>query len=399
MSHSLRIRQVQVYRLAIPLRFRFEHAAAGRDVADPIVVQLSAEAPHAEHVGHGETLVRSYVTGESADSVVRDVERVFTPSLLEFHPESFSEALEFTDALPHRAENRVVNAARAAVELALIDLAGRVFARRAADLEGWLDLPGFASPGSWPAARHSGMVVGRTERKLTTLLRLQRLYGLRDFKIKVATEGWEHRLESAYGLLRRAIERDRATLRADANGAWSCEQARAAVPTLERFGVCALEQPLAPADDSRLSELAETTQCDLIADESLITLDDARRLIDGDAVRVFNIRIAKNGGLMPSLKIAKLALDAGRDVQLGCLVGETSILSAAGLAFLQLCPRVRFVEGAYGNFLLRGDVTRRPLRFRRGGRVRLPTGFGLGVNVNHAALERFSAEPARTLHL
>ena len=64
-------------------------------------------------------------------------------------------------------------------------------------------------------------------------------------------------------------------------------------------------------------------------------------------------RIAKNGGLLPALRIARRALEAGLDLQLGCLVGETSLLSAAGLAFLQACPRVRFVEGAFGRFLLR----------------------------------------------
>jgi muconate cycloisomerase len=160
---------------------------------------------------------------------------------------------------------------------------------------------------------------------------------------------------------------------------------------LERHGVCALEQPLADSDDSDLPYLAEQTQCDLIADESLLTIGDAQRLIDGGGVRVLNIRIAKNGGLMPALRIARLALAAGRDVQLGCLVGETSILSAAGVAFLEACPKVRFVEGAFGMFLLRQDVTRRPMRFGYGGRVRPREESGLGVAVDVHLLERLSA--------
>ena len=91
---------------------------------------------------------------------------------------------------------------------------------------------------------------------------------------------------------------------------------------LERGGVCALEQPLPDVHDADLPYLAEQTHCDLIADESLLTIEDAQRLIDGGGVRVFNIRIAKNGGLLPALRIARLALAAGLDVQLGCLVGE-----------------------------------------------------------------------------
>ena len=93
-------------------------------------------------------------------------------------------------------------------------------------------------------------------------------------------------------------------------------------------------------------------------------------------MRVFNIRLAKNGGLLPALRIARLALSAGVNVQLGCLVGETSILSAAAVGFLETCPAVRFVEGAFGKLLLREDVVRRPIRFGRRGRSRRTSAWG-----------------------
>jgi L-alanine-DL-glutamate epimerase-like enolase superfamily enzyme len=399
MTAPLRIRQVQIFRLAIPLRFRFEHAAAARDTADPVVVRLAAEAPYPQHVGHGETVARPYVTGETAESVVEDVAEFLGPHLLEFRPTSFAEALEFIEALPSLNEGRVVNAARAAVELALLDLAGHVFRRRAADVAGWMGLPGFGAPGCLATARYSGAIVGRTRRRLTTLLRLQRWYGLRDFKIKVALEGWQQRLAWAHQLLGRAIAEGRVTLRADANGAWSLPELAAAAPMLEQSGISALEQPLPESEDDQLPLLAGRTGCDLIADESMITLADARRLLAAGGVQVLNIRIAKNGGLMPALRMARMALASARDVQLGCLVGETSILTAAGIAFLEACPKVRFVEGAYGRFLLRGDVTRRPIRFRRAGRIFPRPGFGLGVDVSEAALQRLSLHPPRTLQL
>ena len=114
---------------------------------------------------------------------------------------------------------------------------------------------------------------------------------------------------------------------------------------------------------------------------------------------MFNIRIAKNGGLMPALRIARVALANGLDVQLGCLVGETSILTAAGIAFLEACPQVRFVEGAFGLLLLRQDVVRRPIRFGWRGRIRRPKAFGLGVEVDAQALERLAVERTRSLQL
>lgn len=388
MNAPLRIRRVQVFPLSIPLRFRFQHAAAARDTADPVVVQLTAEAPHATLVGYGETLARRYVTGETSETVVDDITELFVPHLLEFRPTSFAEAVESAHELPTLIDGRLVNAARCAVELALLDLAGKAFRRKVSDVTGWMDLPGFGAPGCLRSARYSGVVVGRTPGRLRKLLRLQRCYGLRDFKIKVAIDDWETRLEQTQRALARGIRSGEVTLRADANGGWNLAQARDALPVLERFGVSALEQPLPPTDDAQLATLIERARCDLIADESLLTIEDADELIEAGAVRVLNIRLAKNGGLLPALRIARAALAAGLDVQLGCLVGETSILTAAGVAFLEACPQVRFAEGAFGNILLSADVTNPSLRFGRGGRMRSLTGFGLGVPVLERALRR-----------
>jgi len=399
MNDPLRIRELQVYRLNVPLRLRFEHAAATRDVADPIIVAASASAPYAHEVGYGETLARAYVTGETAESVVEDIGACFLPLLGDFRAATFVAALERIEVLPTQIGGRVITAARAAVELALLDLACRVFRRRPADVAGWMGLPGFGPPGCARSARYSGVVVGGTRRKLTWLLRLQRLYGLRDFKLKVAVEGWEQLLAWAFDVLRKPLREKRATLRVDANAGWSLAEAAEALPKLEQCGVCALEQPLPDASDADLPQLAEQTRCDLIADESLLTIDDAQRLIAGGGVRVLNLRLAKNGGLLPALRIARLALAAGLDVQLGCMVGETSILSAAGMAFLEACPKVRFVEGAFGRLLLRDDVTRRPVRFGFGGRARVRVGWGWGVDVDPAALERLSAGRPRTMQV
>lgn len=399
MHVPLRIRHLRVYPLNIPMRLRFEHAAAARDTADPVVIELAGSAPYAHRAGYGETLARPYVTGETAESVVNDIAAIFAPRLMDFRPTSFTEALEFIEALPYEDGSRVVTAARAAVELALLDLAGKAFQRRAADAAGWLGLPGFGPPGCLATARYSGIVVGRTKRKLQWFLRLQRCYGLTDFKLKVAVEGWEDRLEWAAAVLRRDLAAERATLRVDANGGWDLEEAALALPALTKAGVGWLEQPLPDEADEQLAELARYDLCQIIADESLLTLDDARRLIAGGSVRVLNIRIAKNGGLLPALQMARMAIAAGLDVQLGCLVGETSILTAAGVAFLEACPSVRFVEGAFGSWLLRQDVVERPIRFGRGGRVAARAGFGLGVEVDAERLAKLCPAGARMLAL
>lgn len=392
MNAALRVREIRVSPLAIPMRLRFEHAAAARQVADPVIVELAAETPMQGVSGFGETLARPYVTGETALTVAVDIERVFAPLVSEFHATTFAEAVEFAGALPFEHEGRCIHAARAAVELALLDLSARSFDRPIADAATYLNLPGIGTPGCAAQARYSGIVIGRKPVKRAALLRLQRLAGLRDFKIKAAVEGWEAALRATHRALEPALARGRATLRADANGGWSADSAIAAIPLLRECGVTALEQPLPRSADAELPRLVQAGCPDLIADESLLREADAVRLIDL-GVRVLNIRIAKNGGLLPAWRLAHRARARGVDIQLGCLVGETSLLTAAGIAFLNACPAARFVEGAFGGWLLKGDIIRKPLTFRlgSGGVPRLPAD-GIGIEVDRGQVDRLATE-------
>jgi L-Ala-D/L-Glu epimerase len=89
--------------------------------------------------------------------------------------------------------------------------------------------------------------------------------------------------------------------------------------------------------------------------------------------------------------------DAGLMLQIGCQVGESSLLSAAHLMLLSaLAPEVRYAEGCFGLHLLREDPGSPTVQFRYGGRPpRRPPGAGLGVQVDAAKLERWTVGQAR----
>src|SRR5690606_27382770 len=124
----------------------------------------------------------------------------------------------------------------------------------------------------------------------------------------------------------------------DANGAWTLDQAIARLTALPLDAIACVEQPLARVDDRHLPALKQSVPVDIMPDESLVTLEDADRLINAGAADFFNIRLSKNGGLLPALKLVHLARRHGLKYQLGCMVGETSILSAAGRRFLEVAP-------------------------------------------------------------
>ena len=189
--------------------------------------------------------------------------------------------------------------------------------------------------------------------------------------------------------LEKPLAKGRATLRVDANGAWSLAEAKEWLAGAARFAIAAVEQPLAREMNRDLAALSEFTNVPLMHDESLITVEDARRLIDLGVADAVNIRISKCGGLLPSLRLAALARRHGARIQLGCMVGETSLLSAAGVRFLEVCPGVEWAVGCFGSFLLKGDITDRGLRFGFGGRTPKVPAEGLGVEIAPRSLARY----------
>ena len=86
-------------------------------------------------------------------------------------------------------------------------------------------------------------------------------------------------------------------------------------------------------------------------------------------------------------------------LQVGCQVGESSLLSAAHLRLLSalapLTPGVRYAEGCFGRHLLREDPAAPLVQFRFGGRPPpQPAGGGLGVRIDPAALQRYVVDQA-----
>jgi len=410
-----------VYPLSIPLRHRVAHAASQRAITDPVVVGVELRNGT---LGHGETLPREYVTGETVESVLSAIEAVFVPAVLAFHPHSFPEALEAIEGLPWvDSTGRSVAAARAAVELALLDASLQFYGRDFDAVVQWMGLAGFGSPGSIDRLRFSGVLACDDTAK--TLRQLRRMYwgGLRHFKLKVGTEGDRERIERVVHYLRRPLARGKASLRVDANGTWTVEQLVEWLSATAHLSIDAIEQPLPRGQESELPRLAvgqsaaphpECPRGDdapssvasspagrcFVHDESLCTIEDARRLLDLGVADIFNIRISKCGGLLPSLRLAALARRENVDIQLGCMVGETSILSAAGLRFLQVCPGVRWAEGCFGSFLLADDIVAKPLRFGYGGRPpRLPSLPGLGVRVDTDRLRLLSSHLSTVFNL
>ena len=373
-----RVETLTIYQLRIPFHQSFRHALQSREESDAVIVKVTGGDGRS---GFGESLPRAYVTGETTESMVRHVRDRLAPQIFR---ESFAPGWETFEHLQtvlpdwsRSVEDGVIawNAAFCAVELALLDWSMRADPCALADL--------------LPPARlevvYSGVISADAPAEAAALARRMARLGLRQIKVKVGTADDLARLAAV-----RQAAGDQVELRADANGAWTAPEAIANLRRLARFDLQSIEQPVAAGDLAGMKQVRDESGMAVMADESLVTLEQARRLIELEACDSFNIRLSKCGGIAGSLAIAALAREQGIKIQVGAQVGETGILSAAGRTFAAHLPELVAAEGSFGTWLLAEDVTFDNVAFGPGGRAPLLKSRGLSVTVKEDALERFA---------
>jgi L-alanine-DL-glutamate epimerase-like enolase superfamily enzyme len=159
-------------------------------------------------------------------------------------------------------------------------------------------------------------------------------------------------------------------LRVDANCGWTVKQALRMLSVLEEYGVTVLEQPLVPGDLEGLALVRRRARMPVIVDESCLTAADIPRLVG--RVDGINIKLAKCGSLREALRMVHLARAHHLMVMVGCMV-ESSVGITAAAQIAPLCDLVD-LDGA-------ALLARDPFHGAtiEGGRVRLPSGPGLGV--------------------
>jgi L-Ala-D/L-Glu epimerase len=351
----------EILQIGIPFRAAFSHALAKREVGEGVLLVLRDTEGR---LGHGECAPRGYVTGETVATVLADLARRLPP-LLGRRWDSFEEVVAELDAQAPSLP-RDGHAAFCALELALLDLAGQVFGRQAGEPLGVVQSPSVA---------YSGVVsAGSVEAAVGACEQAQRL-GVSRVKVKVGRS-----LDEDLQVLTAVRETlgPTARLRVDANGAWDARTALERVTIFAVFELEGLEQPCAADDLQGLAWLTVRSPVPVIADESLVSIEDARRLAAARACHVFNVRISKCGGLLASARVRDLGRSAGIACMLGAHVGETAILAAAGRQFAVRTPDLKFAEGSYGRLLLEADVSD-AMDLQPGGLGAVPSGNGLGL--------------------
>jgi L-Ala-D/L-Glu epimerase len=384
----MRIVALTARHLRIPLRKTIKHASHTRSDNDTLVVRCELEDGH---VGWGEGLPRDYVTGETIDTALD----TFTGSRLR---EQLADPIAALPAAIDRCNRLELvrigegdrdclgNSVRCAIELAILDAVARSEGVPLSKVTPLVpETAGFRHEAE--NVFYSGVVTSLNWFKEYVRAYKMRLNAFRQVKVKVGVAG-----DDDAATLRRIrwLLGPHVDIRLDANEAWNADEIADRMKPLEPFGISSLEQPVPHAQVDRLPAVREQIDTPLMLDESLCSEGDAHRAVERGLCDLFNVRLSKCGGLLSSLRIAAIAHRAGLGYQLGCQVGETGILSAAGRHFATSVDGIRFLEGSFDRYLVRERLTVEDLTFGFRGRAPALTGPGLGVTIDEAAVERAS---------
>jgi muconate cycloisomerase len=386
------LRSLDLFHVAVPLKKTIRHASHERVTSDNLIVRVTLDDGQ---VGHGEGVPRLYVTGETIETTFAtlsnlDLARHFG------HPGDYAEVVRRLEEL-HIPETDVDprgmagNAARCALELAILDAYGKRFGQSLGRAIALVDAPGLRlrpKPG-W--VRYSGAITAESIKREVKSAWMNRVFGFSQVKVKVGVDGQDD--PSRLARLRKILG-SRMDLRLDANEAWPASVVVERVRPLLAAAPSALEQPVPHAEVEALAEIRPRLGVPVMLDESLCGYPDAIRSIEDGTADLFNVRLSKCGGIVPTLRIAALAQRSGLGVQLGCHPGETGLLSAAGRHVASNVRGFRYVEGSYDRHVLAENVTTRNLSFHPWGWAPPLRGPGLGVDVDPVALDRMTVRHA-----
>lgn len=169
-------------------------------------------------------------------------------------------------------------------------------------------------------------------------------------------------------------------LRFDANQGYSVEDSMQFIQRTKAAKIELLEQPTHRRNEELLKKVTTNIHVQVMADESLMTLDDVFRLTSNECMDLINIKLMKVGGITEALHINSVAKAAGIEAMVGCM-DESALGICAGLHFALSRPNI-FYADLDGHFDLADDPFHGLVKVKSGVLYPLDS-YGLGT-IDHS---------------
>ncbi|EJL43614.1 MULTISPECIES: o-succinylbenzoate synthase [Brevibacillus] len=175
-------------------------------------------------------------------------------------------------------------------------------------------------------------------------------------------------------------------LMADANSAYTLADIDM-LKQLDDFGLIMIEQPLGHDDIIDHATLQRELKTPICLDESIHTVEDARKAIELGSCRIINIKIGRVGGLTDARKLHDLCAAKGVPVWCGGMQ-EVGIGRAHNIAIASLSNFTIPGDTSPSHRYFTEDVVTPMIDFVSPGVLAVPTGAGIGYTINEAAILR-----------
>jgi muconate cycloisomerase len=368
-AHPLRIRRVDAIPVALPLAKPMLMAAETIAKAENLIVRLEADNGL---VGWGEATVAPTMTGDTLPGIVAAVRKHMAPLLVGADARDRAE-------LAHRCRSSIEHngGAKAAIEIALLDLVGKHLGVPCIELVG----------GAFRRSVENMWLLGNPDIAADIAEAKRKVgegYGF--FKLKVGVKQVEEEIEAARQV--RAQLGPDVKLCADANTGWTARKAQTYLRGVEGLGLMFLEQPLPNDQNSAMGELNRLGILPICGDECISSGDEILSLGQAGIISGANLKLIKAAGVTPLLRAAALCKQIGLSVTLAGKVAGSSISAAATLAAACASPVLDWGVNLTHVYLSE-DLVRDPLQLVDG-QIALRLAPGLGVEVDEDAVRRFT---------
>lgn len=174
---------------------------------------------------------------------------------------------------------------------------------------------------------------------------------------------------------------------ADANSAYRLEDAEL-LKQLDEFDLTMIEQPLASDDIIDHFHLQKMLNTPICLDESIHSVEDARKAVELGSTKIINIKIGRVGGLTEAKKIHDYCEANGIPVWCGGML-ESGIGRAHNVALTTLSNFILPGDTASSNRYWEKDIIL-PKVVAANGYIDVPQTAGIGYEVDREAVESFT---------
>lgn len=383
------IEKIEVFITQLPIRLKRVIASGSFDtgppeqlLGKPVLVKIHANGV----VGYGQIrpVTPAHFVADTTQSTVAAISEIYGPLMLGRELFDIEAMYEVFDArLPANP------AARAVLDIALFDAMGKALNTPVFNLLGGCCQPHIPLEWSVSMADDVSVMIAEATRAVQE-------FGVKVLCMKAASRrGWRHDVTN-FEAIRRAVGED-VEIGIDPNTGWTVAETISAMRALRDFNVAYLEQPVERRDLKGLAAIRrEAAGVPVMADESLFTLQDARALVEANAVDAFCIKLYKVGGLTSARKIAAVAEAANIQVNCGGIAVLSQLEAAAAAHFYASTPARRTIgagEFLFGLGVMGPDPLVPDTDFvLKDGHVDVPRGPGLGITIDEAALKKHTLQ-------